>query len=322
MVKNLGKTLLGIAALVVGVSCGQQDFLLAPASVDYQAKVTWNNKVDILWVIDNTPSMNKHQTVLAQRSSEFLQGLLGRKMDFRIAATTVDMRSGSTRGAFVGSPSVITPTTANIYNAFNEKIMIPEEAYDAEQGLAAMKRAFEIRGTTNAGFFRDDALLVVIVVSNEEDTSPDNAGDYIQFLDTIKPRTPMGDRNWVFHFIGVTGAAGENCSTYGNYTEPGFRYMDLVNSSGGAKTTICTGDFAAALAGVEKRIYDTASRFYLDRVPDESTIAVYINSTLIPQDAANGWTYNSADNSIQLHGTAIARTDVNLQIYYQPIGSK
>lgn len=321
MFKHLGRFLLVIAALIVG-GCGQQDFLLAPASIDYQAKVTWNNKVDILWVIDNTPSMSQHQSVLAQRSYEFLQGLISRKMDFRIAATTVDMRSGSTRGAFVGSPAVITPTTPNIYSAFSAKITIAEEAYDAEQGLAAMKRAFEIRDTTNTGFFRSDALLVVVVLTNEEDTSPDNSSDYVQFLDALKPPTPMGERNWVFHFMGVTGATGENCSTYGNYTEPGYRYMDLVNASGGAKTTICTGDFASALAGVEKRIYDTASRFYLDRVPEVTTIFVYINGVQVPQDSVNGWTYIAGDNSIQLHGTAIARTDVKVQIYYQPTGSK
>ncbi len=316
MLKKLSHILVVTGTLLC--ACGQQDFMLGQAGLNYQANVTWNNKVDILWVIDNTPSMNKHQTVLAQRSGEFLQGLIGRKLDFRIAATTVDMRSGGTRGAFIGSPAVLTPSTPNIFNAFNAKITVAEDAYDLEQGLAAMKRSFELRTSTNQGFFRDDALLVVVAVSNEDDGSPDNSADYISFLDSIKPRTPVGERNWVLHFIGVTGAAGENCSTYGNYTEPGFRYMDLVNNSGGAKTTICTGDFAAALAGVEKRIYDTASRFYLDRTPAIGSIQVLINGKVVPEDAANGWTYNAADNSIQLHGTAIARTDVNIQIYYQP----
>jgi hypothetical protein len=318
---KLGRILIVVTAFVA-TACGQQEFGLAPANISYSSNVIWNNKVDILWVIDNTPSMAKHQTVLAQRSGEFLQGLLNRKLDFRIAATTVDMRSGGTRGAFIGSPAVLTPSTPNIYNAFNQKITVAEESYDLEQGLGAMKRAFELRTSTNAGFFRDDALLVVIAVTNEEDGSQESTAAYMNFLDTVKPRTPVGDRNWVFHMIGVTGLAGENCTTYGNYTEPGYRYMELVDVSGGAKTTICTGDFASALAGVEKRIYDTASRFYLDRKPDPATIAVLINGNAIPQDAVNGWTYNEIDNSIQLHGSSVPRTDVKVEIFYQPLGSK
>lgn len=311
-----------VIAAIVLCACEQQAFLLAPANVSYSSNVTWNNKVDILWVIDNTPSMAQHQNVLAQKSGAFLNGLLSRNLDFRIAATTVDMRSGGNVGKFIGSPAVLSKSTPNIAAAFNQKITVAEESYDLEQGLGAMKRAFELRTSTNTGFFRDDALLVVIVVTNEEDGSQDNPGDYINFLDTIKPRTPIGDRNWVFHFIGVTGAAGENCSTYGNYTEPGYKYMQLVDNSGGAKTTVCTGDFAAALAGVEKRIYDMASRFYLDRVPDVNSIEVLINGVKISQDPVNGWTYIEADNSIQLHGSAIARTDVKIDIFYQPLNSK
>ncbi len=310
-----------IAAMALG-ACDQQAFLLAPANISYSSNVIWNNKVDILWVIDNTPSMAQHQAVLAQKSGTFLNGLLSRNLDFRIAATTVDMRSGGTEGKFIGSPTVLTKSTPNIAAAFNQKITVAEETYDLEQGLGAMRRAFELRNSTNAGFFRSDALLVVIVVTNEEDGSSGSPADYVSFLDTIKPRTPMGDRNWVFHMIGVTGATGENCSTYGNYTEPGYRYMQLVDSSGGAKTTICTGDFAAALDGVEKRIYDTASRFYLDRVPVVSSIEVMINGNKIPNDPINGWTYTEADNSIQLHGTAIARTDVKVDIFYQPLSAK
>ncbi|OQW48435.1 MAG: hypothetical protein A4S09_04460 [Proteobacteria bacterium SG_bin7] len=311
-----------VIAAVFLSACEQQAFLLAPASESHSSSITWNNKVDILWVIDNTPSMAQHQTVLAQKSGAFLNGLLSRNLDFRIAATTVDMRSGGTEGKFIGSPAVLTKSTPNIAAAFNQKITVAEAAYDLEQGLGGMKRALELRSSTNTGFFRSDALLVVIVVTNEDDGSPGNPSDYISFLDTIKPRTPIGERNWVFHMIGVTGAAGENCSTYGNYTEPGYRYMQLVDNSGGAKTTICTGDFSAALAGVEKRIYDTASRFYLDRVPDVSSIEVLINGNKIPNDPVNGWTYIAADNSIQLHGNAIARTDVKIDIFYQPIGTK
>lgn len=311
-----------VVAAIVMTACDQQTFLLAPANISYSSNIKWNNKVDILWVIDNTPSMAQHQTTLAQKSGTFINGLLSRNLDFRIAATTVDMRSGGTEGKFIGSPMILTKATPNIAAAFNQKITAAEEIYDLEQGLGAMKRAFELRNSTNAGFFRSDALLVVIVVTNEDDGSSDDPSDYISFLDTIKPRTPFGDRNWVFHMIGVTGAAGENCSTYGNYTEPGDRYMELVNSSGGAKTTICTGDFGAALAGVEKRIYDVASRFYLDRLPDVSSIEVRVDGNIIPNDPVNGWTYIEADNSIQLHGSAIARTDVKIDIFYQPLGTK
>lgn len=313
------------AVIALGIfvgACSQQSFLLGPAELLYQAKITWNSKVDILWVIDNTPSMAQHQNILAQRAPDFLNGLLARGLDFKIAATTVDMRSGGNRGAFIGSPAVISPSTPNIMNAFLNKLVVGEVNYDLEQGLDAMRSAIELRNSTNSGFFRSDAFLVVIFVSNEDDGSPNSSANYINYLDSVKPPTPVGDRNWVAQFIGVTNASGENCSTYGNYTEAGYRYMDLVNVSKGTSSTICTGDFKSALSGVERRIYEISSKFYLDRKPVDGSIVVSVNGQTIPEDSANGWTYSAIDNSIQLHGSSVVRAVVPVKIYYQPTEAK
>ncbi len=320
------RCLIGIFSLVSAfsgfISCSNQNFGLTSASLKYQARISYNNKVDILWIVDNTPSMAKHQANLAPRANDFLRGLINKGMDFRIAATTPDLTSTGENGAFIGSPKVINPGTADIYNVFSSKIKLPEVDYATEQGLGAMQKAIELRGSTNSGFFRDDAFLVIVVLTNEDDKSPGPSSDYVNYLNNFKPNTKDGEKNWILNLIGVLDANDVNCTTRDRYVEAGYEYMDLADYSNGTKSTICTDDFTAALAGVERRIYEIASKFFLDRTPVVETIEVRIGSRLISEDPVNGWTYNAADNSIQLHGTSISRTNEEISINYEPTSAK
>jgi hypothetical protein len=52
---------------------------------------TETNKVDILWIIDNSSSMCQEQNALTENFDAFIEGLAGINADFRLAVTTTDM---------------------------------------------------------------------------------------------------------------------------------------------------------------------------------------------------------------------------------------
>lgn len=320
-VKRLVASIIILAYLVLQVSCSAQKFGLAPEVGKYAATVTWNNKVDILWIIDNTPSMQQHQSVLANQIGAFVDGLSTRNLDFHLGVTTSNIASDGERGRLIGSPKVLTSAVPGFRNEFVNRVVLPEVDH-YEQGLGAMRMAIEARGGDNSGFFRNDAFLVVVVFSNEDDHSSGNAQDYINFLESYKRPTQFGERMWTSHALIVMGTAGEGCSTNGQYTEPGYEYMGLADFSGGVKTSICVSDFKQALSGIEKKLWDSTAKFILDRIPVVESIEVRINGELVANDSVNGWTYHAEDNSIRLHGTSVARVDSSLSINYNPTTAK
>ena len=315
--------ILGLVVFVgLIVSCGETKFNLAPETDAHIASVSYNKQVDILWVIDNSDSMLQHQSILAQKSSEFIDGLLIKGLDFRIAATTTDMSGNGEKGRFIGSPKVLDSNTLGLRAQFAKLLSAGDSGSSLEQGLAAIKASYEKRNDVNGGFFRDDALLVIIVLTNEDDASPDKTSDYVNFLNSKKSPTKFGDRNWIFHHIGVLGTPQEDCTTFGQYKDPGYRYMDLVSASSGVNTTICTADLKQALTNVSQRILEIVSVFILERKPVLGTIKVYVNGLAIGEDPENGWTYSAEENSVRLHGAAILRSDAAITIDYDPEAPK
>lgn len=152
-------------------------------------------KVDILWVVDTSASMEQEQIKLAQNFTSFINFLTSAQppIDFHLGVMTTDTeRENEASGVgpgwlrhpqgapaaqhFIacdggGSCNVGTPQQA--VTAFQQVVQVGTDGNPVEKGLlAAMLGLTEpVISTRNAGFLRDDASLYVIVVSDEEDSS-------------------------------------------------------------------------------------------------------------------------------------------------------
>lgn len=308
------------------VSCGNdQSFRVAPASEGFLQHVTYNNKVDLLWVIDNSTSMNHHQQNLSNQFASFIDVLNTKKIDYNIAITTMDMSASGEKGKFIGTPKVITSKMSNAKELFKSNVLIGENGSDTERGLEAMQRALspELLGSQNAGFLRDDAQLAVIFVTNEEDYSAGSVTNYADFLDSLKPGNgDVEPPKWMANFIGITQPNGV-CFTRGEIADPGDRYMELADISNGGIAEICSDDLSIALTNIRKRIVERLVEFRLSMKPKLDSIRVSVNSVVIPQDAENGWTYEDKTAQggpfvIRFHGTSVPAADARVRIDYQP----
>lgn len=163
---------------------------------------------DILFVVDNSGSMADEQENLARNFDAFINEIAGQG-DYQLAIVTTDMRSGMERqglrtftykttepyswlfsqqtdtcsatdipnGCFRG-PSASTriipssmPREQQI-STFQDNVRVGSCGTGEEEGLEAMVRALEqSRGNgCNAGFLREGANLVIVIVSDEEDS--------------------------------------------------------------------------------------------------------------------------------------------------------
>ncbi|HEX4923077.1 MAG TPA: hypothetical protein VFV50_03290 [Bdellovibrionales bacterium] len=345
---------MSILSIGLLAACGEEkpSFALLPDGQTFrQDRTGINNKLDILFVINDQPNMSAFQEKLVTSMSTFMNIFVTKGFDYKIAVTTTsgymadptlngysavneDLADfNDTNGIQSTGIHVITPSVPDIFSVFaiNAKPSKNSAGQDA-RSFSSMRQALRNTRPINAGFLRSDGFLAVIIVDNQEDFSGnarcngcninqrynaptlDPVDVYIDFLNTATNSSGAAARYNVSAMtqIAVPCQGGANM----------VRIMDLATRTNGVLGDICQADFGSSMADMADRIASLSTQFYLDRVPDVSTITVDVNGVRIPQDAANGWTYNADANSIQFHGSAIPPQDASINVNFDPVTIK
>jgi hypothetical protein len=342
-----------MAGALVGCSKAAPSFSTLSQTSSF-AQATSNNKVDVLWVIDNSFSMDPLQANLVSNFSQFINTFQSRNFDFNMTFTTTDAYLSEAN--FRNDPSFalirdgagsnhsgffyISPSTPNLVQNFVTNATQGSLGSGDERAFSSMLDA--MKNPANMGMLRKGAFLAVIILSDEDDFTDPNRPegswltsggipdhDYtnpglpavdsvIAQLDSITSST-SASRNYNVSAITVMD---NTCMTSHLANSPstivGSRYIELANKTGGVLGSVCDTSFATSLAKIQSQIATLATQFQLDRVPDVRTISVVVNGSVIPQDATNGWTYVSTSNSIQFHGAAIPPAGASIQVSFEP----
>jgi len=266
---------------------------------DYEAIVTdefnqdGNARSDILFVIDNSGSMTSNQTNFKNNFDSFMTVFEAAGVDYQIAFITTD-------DASIVNGKVVTPADADPVGEVNTIIDdIGTHGYAIEKGLwfsyAATDSGGDAAPGAATGFFRTDAKLVIIYVTDEPDASTSlsygggsatmTPSDYSAHFLSLKSSPELV----VAH--AVAGDYPSGCTSNGG-AQFGDGYYDVVNDMGGTFMSICATDFGAQM--------DTLAResmaiqiFYLNNNPIESTISVVVDSAVVVS-----WSYDSVINAI------------------------
>ena len=300
-------------------ACNKQEFGLPATSQNFAASITYNNKVDIVLMMDNSSSMIQYQNKFSSQVSAMVNNLNSTGLDYHIAVVTTDMRTGGNGGKFIGSPAYVSNSTPNLVSTLQSHIAVGQLGSDLERGLDSVRAALQPAYLAGAGrgFLRDDALLAIVILTNEDDYSSDSTSSYEDFFDMLKPNFNNSTKGWILNFVGVVSLTAA-CSTTADYKEPGLRYMELADYTGGVKASVCDSSLAAAISNVHVRIVEILSEYPLKSVPNISTISVSLNGVSVPHDATNGWTYDSVANTIHFHGSYQPGVSDNVQVHYTP----
>ncbi|MEZ0390635.1 MAG: hypothetical protein ACAH59_00365 [Pseudobdellovibrionaceae bacterium] len=300
------------------IACNKQTYSLADESQSFNQEVKYNSKVDMVLMVDDSSSMSTYQNKLADQMPAMVDSLNRKGLDYRIVVVTSNMQSGGSGGKFVGNPKILSKNTSNLSGLLVSRIKQGNFGSDSERGLESIQKAL----TMETGFLREDAILAVVALSNEDDHSPGSAIDYKNFFDTLKPHQQGWNghvQGWVVNFIGLLDL-NSPCSTSldGQVKEPGLEWMALADASGGSKSSICEQTMVQTVANIEKRILEAATDFLLEKKPKIETLVVKVNDAKIESSTTNGWEYIPSKNAIRFHGTAIPGPSAQISVDFTP----
>ncbi|MEC9283889.1 MAG: hypothetical protein VX642_14340 [Bdellovibrionota bacterium] len=311
-----------------------------------QSSSNFENKIDILWVIDNSGSMANLQANVANNFSSFITRFKEKSFDFQMAVTTTEAWREYYGNQYCGQQSnisnyrsnsgvtILDANTLNLEQAFLTNIQQGTAGCGDERALSSMVTALTNTENSNLDFPRSGAYLAVIVVSDEDDFSHDG-GDYLWNDYNYAGLTPVQD--FVDAMDVITGSTNSrrlyNVSTIGIFDEQckddntpdgqiALRVGELSDLTDGIKASVCANNFAENLELIGEKIVILSSQFYLSREPVIESIEVIVDGSLVSQSIENGWQYIAESNSIQFYGDAIPIQGASIQINFDPVALK
>ncbi len=207
--------LLTLAAVSLLSSCdkGGGSFSVLADSSTYEQKAVYTaRKIDVLFVVDNSGSMNNFQQQLGANFSSFIDRFITKGYDFRIAVTTseawryphfMSLPAGCTGYSYCAEYRTVFRKGASSSNYVLDNVLYdltnPTEQQRLkddfignahmgvdgsgdERALSSFKAALEYQtmangsASPNRNFHRPEAFLAVVIISDEEDFSHTGIG--------------------------------------------------------------------------------------------------------------------------------------------------
>jgi hypothetical protein len=342
----LSLALVSLAAAVTG--CGAQHYQVTATDAALAAPGTYliPPKVDILMAVDNSGSMFKSFSQIAAQMPGVLDSMESKGWDYHFATVplinTVINRPVSEvigshydsnwvdyggwvapyPGATPGESGTIAPFAFRMTSSYSQFLDLSDLSNDtgnAEPGFISIRDALlsKIHSPKETNFLRDDAMLVILVVGNGDDTSGVN---FCNLGDGVSRYCNDGSKESSFEyyknqFLGLKNNQAKLLKFYsavsktststclGGSAKLGSRYMDMATTLGGASYDVCSQGISGALEGMAGNLQAQRASFrtryiFFDQEPNVDTITVgkYVggdmnNEVQIPHDATNGWTY-------------------------------
>ncbi len=270
---------------------------------------------DILFVVDDSCSMEDEQEELAANFDNFIQHFDGTNLDYHIGVVRGDLEPGATDdwGILETLPDGskwIDADTADPTGAFNAIANVGAGGSgECEMGLQASFSALQYQtnpGRPNEGFYREDALLTLVVVSDEVDHGGDETT--IPLFPSCEGILPVEYIPWWMNSLkgvgnqdkliwnGIVGDRPGGCDANGNTADEGHGYWEVIDAVGGNHLSVCSNDWSEFLTQLGFEAAGLKTSFQLRRIPLESTIVVEIDGL----ESAEGvvWTYDRTRNAI------------------------
>lgn len=316
----LPKGLLGLLSIALIAACSPESPKLkeqptgkreSVKDVDETAK--FNPKVDILFVIDDSGSMSTHQDNLSRNIPLFTAAIQANTiLDYHIAVTSSTFNNGNPQHCMTGIAracgqgvlhggisgiNYIERSTPNGIAVLAQNMKIGTSGDSSERFFAPVRAALSqpLVDGLNKGFYRPDAALVVIFVTDAEDQSMNfGPDDYERFLVGLK----KGDASRALTYGVIIGSTDGSGCARDESTLP-TRIEKAITNMGGSQFGLCDADFGTKIANLAYDLVQKVSKvMYLTRAPDPSTISVTFGTQTIPNDLDEGWTYDPVRNAL------------------------
>ncbi|MCB9688989.1 MAG: hypothetical protein H6735_28360 [Alphaproteobacteria bacterium] len=258
--------------------------------------------VDVLWVVDNSSSMEDNQRKLTENFPSFMDYFLGSGLDYHIGVVSTDMYRPAQSGKLreYNGALWIDPDTDDAIDAFTSMGRVGIDGSGNERGRDATYTALELeRELFNAGFARDDETgsIHITIISDENDHSRDDVvarDEFIAWLNALKPEDEQVSFNSICNPPGSSPIDGL-------VNTPGTDYIAVTQEVGGILHDIREDDWVRVLEQLGVQASGLRREYFLSALPVEDTIEVLVETpthTMLPFQMGRDYTYDDARNSI------------------------
>lgn len=181
---------------------------------------------------------------------------------------------------------LLTDETEGPAEVFSELVAQGTSGSGLEMGLEAAYAALydEDVAEHNAGLVREEANLSILVVSDEEDSSPEPVDWYLRKFADKKGEAAYRDHS----LMNVSAVVGDSpppfdgepsCSSDSGNAAYGHRYVDAVAKTGGLVDSICDEDFSPLVSQLGLTLSGLQAEFTLSAYPQLDSLQVGLYAT-------------------------------------------
>ncbi|MBW2256197.1 MAG: hypothetical protein JRI25_16600 [Deltaproteobacteria bacterium] len=277
------------AALLLLAGCSEYDIIdFEEVDVFFQNPA---EEVDILMVVDNSCSMGPYQLALGANFNQFITYFIDANVDYHIGVTTTTIQRPEytslipsctqadldeiPNAGHLAQATVIDNNTSGAASLFQDLVNVGTCGSGFEMGLEAAMVALSppVLATANIGFLREEASLSIILVSDEEDNSPDPVNEYINTYFGVKGHRERDIFNAsalvVTDISGCFNAAGSTLGT---------RYVDVAEQTHGVIGNLCSQDFSQIVTDLSLNASRLRDTFFLSQEPNPLTLQVTVDN--------------------------------------------
>lgn len=245
------------------------------------------SKIDVLIVVDNSGSMAPEQKNMGDRFGSFIDKI--ESLDWRVAVTTTDMQgSNSNKDKYDGLLLPISGLSnryfldskvdnkADAQRYFSSTVQRSESGSGYEQGIAATYRSVErslVTGDNNGAFYRSDAALAVVVVSDADETAQGGSKNLTSksvpenLVSLVSNRWP--GKPFIYNAI-VVQSGDTACKAVSGNEDYGKTYEKMAALTSGVVGSVCADDYSSQLASIGSGLSKVVRSVSLDCAPVDS----------------------------------------------------
>lgn len=330
---GLGALWIGLGAAGGGVglvACSDEvSFVRQVRTETFEQAAT--DQIDILFVVDDSPSMVTQQNLLAEGFDSFIAGLEDSGTDFQLGVIKIDFEyDDPTRGRLLGEPPILTPSD-NYRRLFVERALVGLDGSGWEKGLEAATFATSPQSTgpggPNEGFVREGANLLIVVVSDEDDCSDGGTFGYrfdqldcYRRIDDLIPTEVWVERMQrvkrrpeQLRFSGIVGQFGAE-GLCAQETLPGTRYIRAAQLTGGQTFDICTADWSGFLGELGVEASQPLRVFPLECGVSPGTLEVRVDDEVLSSDQVS---FDPDARAVRFEQDAVPARGSSIEVSYE-----
>jgi hypothetical protein len=239
-------------------------------------------KTDFIFVVDDSASMIEEQAALAAAADGLFAAFQRSGLDFRIGVVTTD--SDVLRGTGF----------TNQLDEFKSAVRVGINGNGLEMGIEFGLRAIRRAKTPTlpaSQRLRADAGLVVVIMSDEENTGLQSVAGYASDY-TAEGAVAFG----------IVGPRPVGCTRVGlGKAQAGTQYIDLAARTGGSTGSICNPNITEVVEEILFGAIGVSSRSPLLKRPISGSLSVETNQK-VPRARTNGFDYDPATNTVLFFG--------------------